>query len=183
VASNRLKHVTEASVYGASLAVSCAISFWLITGILAQTYSVSREDDLLGGMWAVVATLFVQRYSYEESVQAALSRVAATSVSFALCFVYLLLLPFHLWGMATLIAIGAIAVALMGRSQDTVTTGITTVVVMVVAALSPRHAWRVPILRLVDTVVGVIVGIALPLLNLWINRRHRQAAPDLPDSR
>jgi hypothetical protein len=87
--------VGEASVYGASLALSSVISFWLITRILAQTYSVSREDDLLGGMWAVVATLFVQRYSYEESVRAALSRVAATWVSFALCFVYLVLLPFH----------------------------------------------------------------------------------------
>ena len=36
-------------------------AIWLITRIHAQTYSVSREDDLLGGMWAVVATLFVQR--------------------------------------------------------------------------------------------------------------------------
>jgi hypothetical protein len=33
-------------------------------------FSVSRDDDLLGGMWAVVATLFVYRDSYEESVGA-----------------------------------------------------------------------------------------------------------------
>jgi hypothetical protein len=30
---------------------------------------------------------------------------------------------------------------------DTITTGITISVVMVVAALSPRHAWQQPILR------------------------------------
>jgi hypothetical protein len=33
----------------------------LITHILANTYSISRDDDLLGGMWAVVATIFVYR--------------------------------------------------------------------------------------------------------------------------
>jgi hypothetical protein len=29
----------------AVLAVSCAISYWLITRILGNTYSVSRDDD------------------------------------------------------------------------------------------------------------------------------------------
>jgi hypothetical protein len=145
---------------GAVLAISCVISYWLITRILANTYSVSRDDDLLGGMWAVAATIFVYRYSHAESVRAALSRMAATTVSFALCLVYLLIFPFHIWGMAALIGIGAIAVTIMGRADDTITTGITIAVVMVVAALSPQDAWRQPILRVVDTAVGVAVGIA-----------------------
>jgi uncharacterized membrane protein YccC len=135
------------------------ISYWLITNILANTYSVSRDDDLLGGMWAVAATIFVYRYSHAESVHAALSRMAATSVSFALCLVYLLIFPFHIWGMAALIGVGAIVVTTMGRPDDTITTGITIVVVMVVAALSPHAAWRQPILRLFDTAVGVAVGV------------------------
>ncbi len=144
----------------AVLAVSCAISYWLITRILGNTYSVSRDDDLLGGMWAVAATIFVYRYSHAESVHAALSRMAATSVSFALCLLYLLIFPFHVWGMAALIGIGAIIVTTMGRPDDTITTGITIAVIMVVAALSPHGAWRQPILRLVDTTVGVAVGVA-----------------------
>jgi uncharacterized membrane protein YccC len=41
-----------------------------------------------------------------------------------------------------------------------VTTGITTTVVMVVAAMSPHDAWQQPLLRVVDTVVGIAVGIA-----------------------
>jgi hypothetical protein len=82
------------------LAISCVISYWLITHILANTYSISRDDNLLGGMWVVVATIFVYRYSHAESVRAALSRMAATSVSFALCLIYLLIFPFHIWGMA-----------------------------------------------------------------------------------
>ena len=150
----------EVVIRGAILAISCAISYWLITHILANTYSISRDDNLLGGMWAVVATIFVYRYSHAESVRAALSRMAATSISFVLCLVYLLIFPFHVWGMATLIGIGAIVVTTMGRPDDTITTGITIAVVMVVAALSPHDAWRQPILRLVDTALGVAVGVA-----------------------
>jgi Fusaric acid resistance protein-like len=147
-------------VRGAILTVSCAISYWLITHILANTYSISRDDDLLGGMWAVVATIFVYRDSNAEIVRSALSRMAATTVSFALCLVYLLIFPFHLWGMAALIGIGTVAVTLIGRPDDSVTTGITIAVVMVVAALSPGEAWRQPVLRTVDTAVGVAVGVA-----------------------
>jgi hypothetical protein len=70
----------------------------VITHMLAHVFSASRDDDLLGGMWAVAATIFVYRRSYDESVGAALSRMAATSLSFALCLVYLILFPFYLWG-------------------------------------------------------------------------------------
>jgi hypothetical protein len=150
----------EVVARGALLAISCAISYWLITHILANTYSISRDDDLLGGMWAVAATIFVYRHSHAESVRAALSRMAATSISFALCLAYLLMFPFYVWGMAALIGIGAIVVTTMGRPDDTITTGVTIAVVMVVAALSPHDAWRQPILRLVDTAVGVAVGVA-----------------------
>ena len=154
----------EVVIRGAILAISCVISYWLITHILANTYSISRDDDLLGGMWAVVATIFVYRYSHAESVR--------------LCLVYLLIFPFHVWGMAALIGIGAIVVTTMGRPDDTITTGITTAVVMVVAALSPHDAWRQPILRLVDTAVGVAVGVAAAFLGANFMRVTRLIGRD-----
>jgi uncharacterized membrane protein YccC len=166
--------------HGLTLSILCAISYSAIIQILAQMFSISRDDDLLGGMWAVVATIFVYRYGYDQSAGAALSRMVATLLSFALCFVYLLFFPFHLWGMAALIGIGAVAMALLGRPDDIITTGITTAVVMVVAAISPDHAWRQPILRVVDTLVGVTVGVLgarinyLPLLRAGpTSDRHR----------
>jgi uncharacterized membrane protein YgaE (UPF0421/DUF939 family) len=79
-------------------------------------------------MWAVIATIFVYRWSYSQSVGAALSRIAATALSFALCFAYLLFFPFHLWGMGALIGIGAIVMSLVGRPDGIITTGITTAV-------------------------------------------------------
>jgi hypothetical protein len=152
--------ITTILIRGVVLAMSCVISYWLITHILAYTYSVSRDDDLLGGMWTVVATIFVYRQGEKESVHSALSRMAATFISFALCLAYFVFLPFHLWGMAVLIGISAVLVPLIGRPDDTITTCITIAVLMVVAQLSPHAAWRQPILRLVDTAVGVAVGVA-----------------------
>jgi uncharacterized membrane protein YccC len=170
-----LQDVQHAVVYSVVLATSCLISYWIITQILVQIHPVSTTDDLLGGMWAVIATVFVYRNTYERSGAAASSRMAATLVSFALCLAYLLIAPFHVLGMATLIGVGALGTMLIGRTDDTVTTGVTTAVVMVVAALSPHNAWQQPILRLVDTGVGVTVGVAAAWIGLrlaHLNTRH-----------
>ena len=166
--------VLRAVFHGVSLSLLCAISYWLITHLLSQAFSVSRDDDLLGGMWAVVATVFVYRYSYDSSIGAAVSRMWATSLSFGLCLIYLLLFPFSLAGMVTLIGVGAVTMSLLGRPDDIVTTGITTAVVMVVAGLSPYSAWKQPILRLIDTIVGVGVGVA----GVWITLKARSSGPD-----
>jgi uncharacterized membrane protein YccC len=155
-------------LHGLTLSILCVISYSLIT----HMFSVSRDDDLLGGMWAVVATIFVYRYDYQQSVDAALSRAGATSLSFILCFIYLLFFPFHLWGMALLIGVGAVAMSLLDRPGDVITTGITTAVVMVVAAISPDHAWKQPILRVMDTMVGVAVG----LVGAWMSLKAHELA-------
>jgi uncharacterized membrane protein YgaE (UPF0421/DUF939 family) len=173
----KLRLTRNAVIHAVTLSVSCVISYWLITHLLSGTFSVSRDDDLLGGMWAAVATLFVYRFSYEQSIGAAVARMAATSVSFFLCLIYLLAFPFHLWGMAALIGIGAVVMSMIGRPDDIITTGITTVVVMVVAAIGPRHAWMQPILRMVDTIVGVGVGVVAARISL------RQDAPSALNKR
>lgn len=147
-------------VHSVLLSISCLITYWLLTHILVHAHSLSRADSLLGGLWAVLATIFVYRTSHEQSVTAAASRGAATLLSFALCLIYLLILPFHAWGLALLIGIGTFVMMLAGRSDDVVTTAITTAVVMVAAAVSPQHAWEQPILRLFDTAVGIAVGLA-----------------------
>jgi hypothetical protein len=97
--------MSQAVGSAAILAIACLISYSLITNILTQEYSVSRFDDLLGGLWAVVATIFVFRNSYQKSARAALSRTLATLLSFAICLAYLLFFPFHVVGMAILIGI------------------------------------------------------------------------------
>jgi len=142
---------------------------------------VPRDDELLGGMWAVVATIFVFRYSYDESVRAALGRISATLFSFVLSLIYLLIFPFRPWGLAMLLAIGTIVLELVGRSEDIITADITTAVVLVVAGISPQHAWKQPILRLLDTLVGIAVGIVGARIALKLARRiPTPSLADLP---
>ena len=166
--SGRLRNMGEAVGSGAILGVACLFSYLLITSVLTHEYSVSRDDDLLGGMWAAVATIFVYRQSYIETARAASSRTLATLASFVLCLIYFLIFPFHVLGMAALIGIIAILLALVRRPEEITTAAITTAVVMVVAGISPQHAWIQPILRLVDTAVGIVVGVAAAWIALGL---------------
>ncbi len=73
-----LSSASQAVGTGCALAISCFISYTVITHLLTRAHFMSRGDDLLGGMWAVAATIFVYRESYQQSVIAALSRMATT---------------------------------------------------------------------------------------------------------
>ncbi len=144
-------------VYAVNTAIACLITYWIITYALSQF--VDRPSDLLGGMWAVAATVFVFRDTRVSSLSAGTARFIATCVSFALCLLYLWAFPFTAVGLAALIGVGTLLMMRLDRRDDIVTTGITTAVVMVVAAMSPQNAWHQPLLRLVDTVVGIAVGV------------------------
>jgi uncharacterized membrane protein YgaE (UPF0421/DUF939 family) len=144
--------------YALDMAIACLISYSIITHVLSPF--VATPDALLGGMWATVATVFVFRETRVDSLSAGIARLTATCVSFALCLAYLVIFPFHPVGLAALVGLGTVIMMCLGRRDDIVTTGITTIVVMVVAAMSPQDAWHQPLLRLADTVVGIAVGVA-----------------------
>src|SRR6202008_51922 len=171
---NRQKLSPADMIYALEMMIACAISYWIITSGL--TAFVDKSSDFLGGMWAVVATVFVFRETRLGSLSAGIARLIATCVSFALCLLYLLLFPFTPVGMAALIALGTLAMALLGRRDDIVTVGITTAVVMVVAAMSPADAWQQPLLRLADTVVGIGVGVVCQ----WIGAHLFQSVIGAP---
>jgi uncharacterized membrane protein YccC len=158
--------ITAALAHSVAIGIASLVSYWLITYALSRVHSISPADDQLGGMWAVIATIFVYRITYQQSVGAALSRLAATVVSFALCLIYLSVFSFHPLGLAVLVGMGTFLLMLMHRDDLVVTTGITTAVVLVVAALSPHDAWQQPILRLADTLVGVGIGLVGATLGL-----------------
>jgi uncharacterized membrane protein YccC len=157
----KVKDATQTArdvIYASTMAIACLVSYWVMTYVLSR--SVDRPTDLLGGMWAVAATVFVFRENHVHSLSAGVARLIATCVSFALCLLYLLLLPSTPVGMAALIGLGTVAAALLGRRDDFITVGITTAVIMVVAAISPENAWQQPLLRVADTFVGVVIGVA-----------------------
>ncbi|WP_128970686.1 FUSC family protein [Bradyrhizobium tropiciagri] len=146
-------------IYASNMAVACALSYVLATALLGQF--ADQANTLLGGMWAAVATIFVFRETREKSFSAGCSRLIATCVSLALCFIYVALFRVNALGIGLTIGAGTLVVMMLGWRDDIVTTGITSAVVLVVAALDPQHALAEPPLRLLDTVVGVAVGVLL----------------------
>ena len=159
------------------LAVACAVTYLLVARVAIHIYTRSRADDLIGALWAVLATIFVCRDTQRESMKAAVSRLAATAVSAVLCLVYLVFLPFAVWGLAVMIGASVLAVTLIGRPGDAITAAITTAVILVASEVSPQHAWQQPVLRLADTVVGAAVGLAAAWAGL------RLSGPPAEDSR
>jgi uncharacterized membrane protein YccC len=171
----RRGHLSRAELWTATvdctiLGLACLATYLVTTRLLVHVYSASRADNLLGGLWAVVSTVFVFRDSYQRSVSAAVSRISATAWSFALCLIYLAVLPFQLWALAVLIGLSALGVTVIGRAEDAITAAITTTVVLIAAAISPQDAWRLPILRLADTVIGTVVGVAAAWAGLRLVR-------------
>ena len=173
----RWTQLRRAIASGVVVGLSCLLTYWLATTILAHVYSPSAADDELGGLWAVIATVFVFRETYDKSVAAAVSRIGATLVSFALCLVYLAFLPFHLWGLAVLAGLSGLVASLIGRPEDSITAAITTTVVLIVAEVSPHDAWQQPLLRFGDTLIGVVVGVAAAWLGLRVVRQVQRHAP------
>ena len=74
--------------YAVTVGLASLLTYWLTISILSHAHQ-SYEDGQLGGMWAVIATIFVVRDSRHKSLNLALTRMSATLVSFALCLIYL----------------------------------------------------------------------------------------------
>src|SRR3979490_2964133 len=73
-------------VYALNMAIACLITYWIMTHTLSRF--VDESSDFLGGMWAVVATVFVFRETRLRSLSAGAARLIPTRVRFALCVLY-----------------------------------------------------------------------------------------------
>jgi uncharacterized membrane protein YccC len=145
--------------YSIAMALACVACYAIMTELLNAV--VEGHGDPIGGLWAAVSTAFVFRDSRQHSWSAALGRLIATCISFALCLPYLWFMPANLAGMGILLAAGTLVVVLLDRRDDIITTAVTTIVVMIVAMSSPAEAWKQPLFRLFDTAVGVVIGVAV----------------------
>jgi uncharacterized membrane protein YgaE (UPF0421/DUF939 family) len=152
--------------YAVDIAVASLLTYFIMTSVLPRVFDWTSNP--VGVIWAVISTVFVFRDTRAHSLMAGQMRLLATCVSFALCLCYLLVLPFTAVGMAALLILGSLLMMVLGRRDEIGLTGITTIVVMVVAADNPHDAWHQPLLRLMDTVIGIAVGVACKwILSSW----------------
>jgi uncharacterized membrane protein YgaE (UPF0421/DUF939 family) len=152
--------------YAVDMAIACLITHWFTVFLLPHV--VGLPSTSVGVLWAVISTVFVYRDTRANSLSAGISRLIATFVSFGLCLFYLWLAPATPIGMAALIAIGAMLMILVGRRDETGLTAIAIAVIMIVAASDPQDAWRQPLLRLFDTIVGIVIGVACKWLGSFV---------------
>jgi uncharacterized membrane protein YccC len=152
--------------YAVDMAIACLVTYWIMATLLPHWFGWPSTP--VGVLWAVISTVFVYKDSRAHSLSAGFARLVTTFVSFALCLIYLWLLPATVVGMAVLIAIGVLLMFLIGRSDEVGLTAITIAVIMIVAASNPQDPQMQPILRLVDTVVGISVGVACKWINSFV---------------
>jgi uncharacterized membrane protein YccC len=145
-------------VHAASIAIASVITYSLMA--FAVPALAHRPADPVSILWAVIATVFVFKDTRAHSLSAGISRLTATGMSFALCLLYLLLFPANAFAMVVLIAAGALLMTILDRRDDIGVTAITTAVVVIVAASVPQDAWQQPVRRLIETIVGVAIGIS-----------------------
>jgi uncharacterized membrane protein YccC len=91
-----------------------------------------------------------------------------------------LFLSFSLWATALLIGAGSLILILAGRPDDVITATITTAILMVLAAVDPHDTWEQPLLRFVDTLVGIGIGVAVSWLGLRLAKIERAVRSDPP---
>jgi uncharacterized membrane protein YgaE (UPF0421/DUF939 family) len=151
--------------YAVDMAVACLITYCVMAFLLPHW---GWPTTSVGELWAVISTVFVYKDSRAHSLSAGMARLIATFTSFVLCLIYLSLLPATIIGMAALIAIGVLLMFLIGRRDEAGLTAITIAVIMIVAAANPQEAGLQPILRLVDTVVGIAVGVICKWIDSFV---------------
>jgi uncharacterized membrane protein YccC len=162
-------------LYAIDLAIACVITYYVALYVFPTFFN--DANHAIGVLWAAISAAFVFREDRAHALSAGLGRLRATCVSFVLCLIYLWFLPATPLGMGVLIAAGGIIVIALGWRDDVITTAITTIVVVAVAALAPHNAWQQPVLRFFDTVLGIVVGIVCKWVASLLFQRVRGAAP------
>ena len=166
----------EDTIYAVSMACACFVSYEVAAFALSGL--VGHSDQYLGVTWATVATVFVFDDSRSSIVSAGFARLLATGVRFALCRIYLSLFPFTPVGLAVVLGAGTAVMIMLNRREDIATTGIATSVAMVVAAMSSHNALQQPLLWIMDTVVGVAVGVGVGWLRWSLTARRLRKEQD-----
>jgi uncharacterized membrane protein YgaE (UPF0421/DUF939 family) len=144
--------------YAIDMAIACLVTSWVMIFLLPRL--VGWHSTSVGVLWAVISTVFVYKDTRTHSLSAGMSRLIATFAGFALCLIYLSLLPATTIGMGALITVGVLLMIISGRPDETGLTAITIAVIMIVATNNPQDAWLQPLLRLVDTLIGISIGVA-----------------------
>lgn len=163
--------------------ISCiGILLAYLTGIYI-TGSLHEASHWMGAMLACTSLVVVlQSHSYRDSLRAGWTRVLGTFLGALVAYVYLSIWPFSVIGMLVSVFVLEMLCMLFDIYQNGRIATITLLIILLVSQMTPH----IPpaencLLRFTESVVGVVVGVALLwLLEQWNRWLRPHPNPDRP---
>ncbi|WP_211829337.1 FUSC family protein [Kistimonas asteriae] len=152
------------------MAIRSTIRFTCIAFIAyIAGYSFTRlwhePTAMVGGLWAVISGLIVSEpATVKESIDTARTRVTGSAIGCLFGAVYLLLFSFNPFSYALFIGIASLLCYLLNYGQHVKLAAITMSVVIVVSSVSEINPVKNAILRLIESCIGVGVGVLVSWL-------------------
>ena len=132
----------------------------------------------MGAMLACTSTVIVLRSpGYRESLKVGSIRVLGTFLGASVAFIYLSFFKFTVVGMLASVFVLEMASMFLGLYKSDRISTITMLIILFISQMRPgTPAWQNCLLRFVESVAGVAIGVAMLLVLDWWNRLRKKRA-------
>ncbi len=157
-----------------TLRFTCIAFFAYLAGY-GFTWLWHEPTAMVGGLWAVISGLIVSEpATVKESIATARTRVTGSAIGCLFGAVYLLLFSFNPFTYALFIGIASLLCYLLNYGQHVKLAAITMSVVIVVSSVSQINPVKNALLRLIESCIGVGVGVLVSWLLDKVNHHFEQ---------
>ena len=165
-----LKLVRACSLLLACQTVLAVVIAYLLGFGLNQLFHLG--NSVIGGLWCAISGILMIQTLMQESFKMGWSRLWGSLVGGIISAIVATFTGYHIWSLCVCIFLTVVAVKLC-RIQSTLRiAGITVVVVMIIGMATPNvPAWQNSLMRVVESAMGITVGISIVWLCLPIRRK------------
>ncbi|MTI18791.1 hypothetical protein E1162_16210 [Rhodobacteraceae bacterium RKSG542] len=126
------------------------------------------ETALIGGLWAVISAIVVSDPDIlAQNMQAARDRIIGSIIGSIFAAPYLLYLPFSAASFAMLVMLNTCTCVIFGLTRHVKLANITLAVIIIVSTVSNIDPVLNSVLRLVESILGIIAGVFVAFLFQW----------------
>ncbi len=163
--------------------VTCAGVVLAYTVGMYVTGPMHMPSRWMGAMLACTSVVIVLRSpGYRESLKVGAIRVLGTFLGASVAFLYLSFFRFTVAGMLVSVFVLEMASMFLNLYKNDRISTITMLIILLISQMRPgTPPWQNCLLRFVESVAGVAIGVAMLLVLDWWNRRKKgRAAQEKP---